>query len=79
MKFEVGKKYKAKSYLDSGYNFPEGNYKIKEVSDGFPFNPHKKEGELKSAKEQWVEVFEDDKKEYDNLYNDTLCVNNSKN
>jgi len=71
MKFEVGKTYKAKSYLESGYNFPEGKYKIKEISDGFPTNPHKDKIELKSAKEQWVEGFEDDKEEYDKLYNDT--------
>ena len=70
MKFEVGKKYKAKSYLESGYNFPEGNYKIKEISDGFPTKPHIDEVELKSAKEQWLEGFEDDKMEYDKLYND---------
>ena len=71
MKFEVGKTYKAKSYLESGYNFPEGKYKIKEISDGFPTNPHKDKIELKSSKEQWLEGFEDDKDEYDKLYYDT--------
>lgn len=70
-KFEAGKKYKAKSYLKSGYNFPEGKYKVKEISDGFPTKSHKNEIELKSAKEQWLEGFEDDKDEYDKLYNDT--------
>ena len=70
-KFEIVKKYKAKSYLECGYNFPEGEYKIKEISDGFPTNPHKNKIELKSAKEQWLEGFEDDQKEYKKLYNDT--------
>ena len=69
--YEVGNNYIAKNYLDSGYNFPEGKYKIKEISDGFPTNPHRDEIELKSAKEQWLEGFEDDKEEYDELYNDT--------
>ena len=27
-KFKVGNYYKAKTYLESGYNFPEGNYLI---------------------------------------------------
>lgn len=27
--YQVGKEYKAKSYLKCGYNFPEGNYRLK--------------------------------------------------
>ena len=69
--YKVGESYKAKSYLESGYNFPDGEYVIKEISDGFPTNPHKDKIELKIAKEQWLEGFEDDKKEYDKLYNET--------
>lgn len=60
--FEVGKEYCAKSYLECGYNFPEGMYKIKAAVEGFPQNPINDEDELQSAKEQWVEGFEDDEK-----------------
>jgi len=68
-KFKVGKTYKPKTYLECGYNFPEEKYKLKEISDGFPTNPHQDQTELKSAKEQWLEGFENDKEEYDKLYN----------
>lgn len=70
-KFKAGKEYKAKSYLECGYNFPEGKYEVKKISNGFPNEPYKNEVELKSAKEQWIEGFEDDEEEYNKLYNDT--------
>ena len=69
--FEVGEKYKAKSYLECGYNFPEGKYKIKAKIDGFPEKPINHEDELKKAKEQWLEGYEGDedyKKVYEGLW-----------
>ena len=66
--FEVGHIYKAKTYLESGYNFPEGEYKVKAKIEGFPQKPVNKENELKSAKEQWLEGYEDDEEEYRKLY-----------
>lgn len=73
--YKVGHTYKAKRYLECGYNFPEGEYKIKEISDGFPTNPHEEEVELESAEEQWLEGYEDDEEEYDKLYKETwFCL-----
>ena len=67
--FEVGEKYKAKSYLECGYNFPEGKYKIKAKIDGFPEKPINHEDELTHANEQWLEGYEDDPDYYKQLYN----------
>ena len=69
--FEVGEKYRAKSYLECGYNFPEGKYKIKAKIDGFPEKLINHEDELKKAKEQWLEGYEGDedyKKVYEGLW-----------
>ena len=69
--FEVGEKYRAKSYLECGYNFPEGKYKIKAKIDGFPEKLINHEDELKKAKEQWLEGYEgeeDYKKIYEGLW-----------
>ena len=63
----------AQNNARTGYPLGETStekYIIKEISDGFPTKPHKNKVELKSAKEQWLEGFEDDKKEYEKLYND---------
>lgn len=68
-KFKVGKKYKAKNYLESGYRFPEGEYKIEKIKEGFPTNSHKDKGELKSTIKKWLEGFKDGKEEYDKLFN----------
>ena len=68
--FEVGKEYSAKSYIECGYNFPEGKYKIKAAVEGFPEKAINDEDELQSAKEQWLEGLENDEEEYKNLYND---------
>ena len=59
-RFEVGQHYKAKSYLECGYNFPEGKYKIKAKIDGFPKKSINHNDELKRAKEQWLEGYEED-------------------
>jgi len=58
LNFEVGQTYKAKNYLESGYNFPEGEYKLKIIHDGFPKKPIHQEKELVIAKEQWLEGLE---------------------
>ena len=68
-KFEVGKKYKAKNYLESGYRFPEGKYKIEKINEGFPTNLLKNKTELKANIKKWLEGFEDGKEEYDKLFN----------
>ena len=67
-RFEVGKKYKVKSYLDCGFNFRDGKYKIKAEIEGFPQKPINNKNELKIAKEHWLEGFEEDEKEYQKLY-----------
>ena len=66
-KYQVGKEYKAKTYNECGYNFPEGKYKIKAKSQGFPENLAT-EKEKKNSKEQWLEGFEEDKKIFNELY-----------
>lgn len=66
--FEVGEEYEAKNYLNSGYNFPKGKYKIKMKSEGFPEDIVSNQKELKHAKEQWMDGFEDDKKIYKEIY-----------
>jgi hypothetical protein len=58
-KLEVGKYYKIKSYKKSGYNFPEGRYKLKIIKEGFPEKPINNTNELKIAEEQWLEGLEE--------------------
>jgi hypothetical protein len=58
-KLEVGKYYAAKNYKETGYNFPQGKYKLKIIQEGFPEKPMKNENELDVAKEQWLEGIED--------------------
>ena len=67
--YKVGKEYKAKSYLECGYNFPEGKYKIKAKIDGFPEKqkPINHDDELKKAKEHWLEGYKGDE-EYKKVY-----------
>ncbi len=52
---KVGQEYQAKSYHESGYNFPEGKYKLKVQMEGFPQKPINSEKELEVAKQQWLE------------------------
>jgi len=68
-KYEVGEQYEAKNYLESGYNFPEGNYRIKAILEGFPEKPIKHDDELKRAKEQWLEGYENDQDYFKRLNN----------
>lgn len=53
--YRVGEFYSAKSYKESGFNFPEGKYKLKIIREGFPENPVNYEDELIIADEQWLE------------------------
>jgi len=59
LNLEVGKVYAAKTYLKNGYNFPEGEYKLKIIHDGFPEDPINQEEELVIAEEQWLEGLEE--------------------
>jgi hypothetical protein len=56
--YQVGKFYKAKTYQESGYSFPEGKYKLKIIREGFPKEPVNEEDELVVAEEQWLEGLE---------------------
>lgn len=56
--YRVGEYYKVKNYLDSGYNFPDGRYKLKIINDGFPEKAINQEDELAVAEEQWLEGLE---------------------
>lgn len=58
LNLEVGKFYAAKTYKESGYNFPEGEYRLKIIQDGFPKNPINQEEEMVIAEEQWLEGLE---------------------
>jgi hypothetical protein len=58
LNLEVGEVYAAKTYLENGYNFPEGEYKLKIIHDGFPEDPINQEEELVVAEEQWLEGLE---------------------
>ena len=49
--FQVSKNYKARSYHECGYNFPEGEYKLKIIHDGFPENPVNHKNELVVSEE----------------------------
>lgn len=57
--YQVGEIYNARSYKESGFNFPEGEYKLKIIREGFPEKPINHEDELIIAKEQWLEGLED--------------------
>jgi hypothetical protein len=56
--YQVGEFYKAKTYHKSGYNFPEGRYKLKIIRENFPEEPVNDEDELDIAEEQWLEGLE---------------------
>jgi len=58
LNLEVGEVYAAKTYLENGYNFPEGEYKLKIINDGFPEKAINQEDELAVAEEQWLEGLE---------------------
>ena len=58
LNYEVGNNYITKNYLDSGYNFPEGKYKLKIIREGFPKDPVNNKDELVIAQEQWLEGLE---------------------
>ncbi|SDI79230.1 hypothetical protein SAMN04515654_11511 [Halanaerobium congolense] len=49
--YKVSEFYTAKYYKESGFNFPEGEYKLKIVRDGFPENPVNDKDELVIAEE----------------------------
>lgn len=53
--YQVGELYTAKTYKESGFNFPEGEYKLKITREGFPEKPVNDEDELVIAEEQWLE------------------------
>jgi len=55
---KVGRSYSAMNYLESGYNFPEGEYRLKVVCEGFPDNSVGQGEELIVAREQWLEGLE---------------------
>ena len=56
--YQVREKYKVKSYKKSGYNFPEGEYQLKIIREGFPPTPINDENELDIAEEQFLEGLE---------------------
>lgn len=56
--YRVGEYYIAENYLDSGYNFPDGEYKLKIINDGFPEKAINQGDELAIAEEQWLEGLE---------------------
>jgi hypothetical protein len=56
--YKVGESYKAKSFNQSGFNFPDGEYKLKIIREGFPESPVNHEDELVIAEEQWLEGLE---------------------
>ena len=58
MNFTVGDYYNAKTYKESGFNFPDGEYKLKIIREGFPKEPVNDEEELAIAEEQWLEGLE---------------------
>src|SRR6056297_864560 len=58
LNYQVGEFYKAKTYPESGFNFPEGEYKLKIIREGFPEDPVNDEDELAIAEEKWLEGLE---------------------
>ena len=58
IELRVGEYYTAKTYKESGFNFPEGEYKLKIIREGFPESPVNNEDELAIAEEQWLEGLE---------------------
>jgi hypothetical protein len=58
IELNVGDYYTAKSYKESGFNFPVGEYKLKIIREGFPESPVNDEDELIIAEEQWLEGLE---------------------
>ena len=58
MNFTVGDYYTAKTYKESGLNFPDGEYKVKIIREGFPEDSVNDEDELAIAQEQWLEGLE---------------------
>ena len=56
--YNVGEFYTANPYKESGFNFPEGEYKLKIIREGFPERPVNDEDELIIAEEQWLEGLE---------------------
>jgi hypothetical protein len=56
--YQVGEKYEAKTYQESGYNFPEGKYQLLIIRKGFPAAPINDQNELDIAEEQFLEGFE---------------------
>jgi len=58
IELRVGEYYTAKTYKESGFNFPEGEYKLKIIREGFPESPVNTEDELAIAEEKWLEGLE---------------------
>jgi len=53
--YQVGKFYTAKTFKEYGFNFPDGEYKLKIIREGLPEDPVNDEDELAVAEEQWLE------------------------
>jgi hypothetical protein len=60
IELRVGEYYKAKTYKESGFNFTDGEYKLKIIREGFPETSVNDEDELVIAEEQWLEGLESD-------------------
>ena len=56
MNFIVGDYYTAKTYKESGFNFPDGEYTLKIIREGFPEESINEEEELAIAEEQCWKV-----------------------
>jgi len=56
--YQVGEFYTAKTYKESGFNFPEGEYKLKIIRADFLEDSVNDEDELAIAEEQWLEGLE---------------------
>jgi len=51
--YQVGKFYTAKNIKESGFNFPDSEYKLKIIREGFLEDPVNDEDELVVDEEQW--------------------------
>jgi hypothetical protein len=49
--YQVGEFYNAKTFKESGFNFPDGKYKLKIIREGFPEDPVNSEDELVIAED----------------------------
>ena len=56
--YQVGEYYTIKEDHDSVYDFPDGEYKLKIIMEGFPEKAIYTEDEIAIAEELWLEGFE---------------------